>query len=84
MALPRSCNSVCSNSIGAQMPGATNAKGSTSTGAIQSSATNSAPAPITTPRTVTGAISAWARAIAATNGRVKSAKAAAKPSTASR
>ena len=38
----------------------------------------------TTPSTVTGAISAWARAMEATSGRVKSVNACAKPSTASR
>ena len=35
VALPRSCSIVCSNSSGAQMPGATRANGKTSTGVIQ-------------------------------------------------
>ena len=81
---PRSCSSVCSSSIGAQMPGATSAKGSTSSGVIQPRCAYSRPNASTRPSTVTGAIIAWAWAMVPTSGRAKAAKARAKPSTASR
>lgn len=66
------------------MPGATRANGSTCTGVIQPRPTNSVPNASTTPSTDTGAIIALALAMALTSGRVKSVKAAAKASTASR